>query len=317
MTSTTASRPAAAPAPARQPARRRRRLHSPEWAGLLYIAPALAVFAVFVLYPVFRTAQTSLYAYDGLTPATWVGLANYREVFGAPDLRQALVHSLVLLVFYAALPVLLGLALAGLMSRVRIYGLTAFRALLFVPQVLSSVVVAVAWRGIYDIDGPLNAALRAVGLASLARPWLGDFGTALPAVGVVGTWVEYGLCMVLFLAGIATIGREQYEAARLDGAGPFREFFSITLPSLRPQVSIALVLTITFALRNFDLVWNTTRGGPGTSTTVPSLFVYRHAFQDREVGLASSLAVVLTVVILVVVALVLWALRERDERAAR
>lgn len=316
MTSTTASRPAAAPPAARQPARRRR-LHGPEWSGLLYVAPALAVFALFVLYPVVRTAQTSLYAYDGLTPATWVGLANYREVFTAPDLREALLHSLVLLVFYAALPVVLGLALAGLMSRVRIYGLTAFRALLFVPQVLSSVVVAVSWRQIYDVDGPLNAALRSVGLGGLARPWLGDFGTSLPAVGVVGTWVEYGLCMVLFLAGIATIGRDQYEAARLDGAGAFREFWSITLPSLRPQVSIALVLTITFALRNFDLVWNTTRGGPGTTTTVPSLYVYRHAFQDREVGLASSLAVVLTVVILVVVGLVMWCLRERDAGRAR
>jgi len=294
-----------------------RRRHNRDWAGLLYVAPALTAFVVFVLYPVLRTAQTSLYEYDGLTPATWVGLGNYRHVLAAPELREALLHSLVFLVFYAALPLLLGLTLAGLMSRVRIWGLTAFRALLFVPQVLSSVVVAVAWRGIYDVDGPVNSVLRAVGLGFLAHTWLGDFSTALPAVGVVGTWVEYGLCMVLFLAGIATIGREQYEAARLDGAGAVREFWSITLPSLRGQIGVALLLTITFALRNFDLVWNTTRGGPGTSTTVPSLFVYQDAFQNRQVGLASSLAIVLTVVILVVVGLVLWVLRERDESAAR
>lgn len=282
-----------------------------QWVGLLYVAPAVAVFAVFVVYPLYRTFYTSLYDYDGLTAATWVGLDNYRQVLTAPELREALVHSLVFLVFYAALPVIIGLALAGLMSRIRIYGLTVFRALLFVPQILSSVVVAVSWRWIYDVQGPLNDLLRAVGLDQLTRGWLGNFSTALPAVGVIGTWVEYGLCMVLFLAGIATIDREQYEAARLDGAGPIREFVSITLPALRPQVSVALVLTITFALRNFDLVWNTTRGGPGTSTTVPSVFVYQDAFQNREVGLASALAVVLTVVILVVVGLVLASLRER------
>ncbi len=120
--------------------------------------------------------------------------------------------------------------------------------------------------------------------------------------------------MVLFLAGIATIDRSLYEAARLDGAGAFREFTAITLPALRPQISIALILTITFALRNFDLIWNTTRGGPGTSTTVPSVFVYQDAFQDRALGQASALAVVLTVLILVVVGIVQLALRERPER---
>jgi ABC-type sugar transport system permease subunit len=99
---------------------------------------------------------------------------------------------------------------------------------------------------------------------------------------------------------------------RLDGAGPVREFFAITLPALRPQISIALILTITFALRNFDLIWNTTRGGPGTSTTVPSLFVYLDAFQNRRLGQASAIAVVLTVIIFVVVALAQLLLRERD-----
>jgi len=270
-------------------------------------------FVVFVLYPIWVSAQTSLYVYDGLTPSVWAGLDNYVTVFTDPTLRDALLHSLFLLVFYAFLPVCIGLLLAGAMSRIRIYGLTLFRALLFLPQILSSVVVAVAWRGLLEIDGPVNALLRFVGLGSFATSWLGNFDTALPSIGVVGTWVEYGLCMVLFLSGIATIDRSLYEAARLDGAGPVREFFAITLPALRPQISIALILTITFALRNFDLIWNTTRGGPGTSTTVPSLFVYQDAFQNRELGLASALAIVLTLVILVVVGIVQWLVREPRE----
>lgn len=296
------------------PRARRRSATRPSWSSLLYVAPALAFFAVFVVVPIVQSVRISFYDWDGISVATPAGLSNYAAVFSDPDLREALGHSLVLLVFYAALPVLIGLLLAGAMSRIRIHGLTTLRAVLFLPQVLSSVVVAVAWRGILADDGPVNGALRAVGLGGLTHTWLGDFGTALPSIGLIGTWVEYGLCMVLFLAGIATIDRSLYEAARLDGAGAFREFTAITLPALRPQISIALILTITFALRNFDLIWNTTRGGPGTSTTVPSVFVYQDAFQDRALGQASALAVVLTVLILVVVGIVQLALRERPER---
>ncbi len=285
-----------------------------DWVGFLYLIPAFAFFGIFVLYPIVISIQTSLYNYDGITQATWAGFGNYLTVFSDPDLTTALEHSLLLLIFYAAIPIVIGLVLAGAMSRIRIYGLTFFRAVLFLPQILSSVVIAVAWRGLLAVDGPVNAVFSFFGLGAFATTWLGNFNTALPSIGVIGAWVQYGLCMVLFLAGIATIDRTLYEAARLDGAGAVREFFAITLPALRPQISIALILTITFALRNFDLIWNTTRGGPGTSTTVPSLFVYEDAFQNRQLGLASALAVVLTAIILIVVGLVQFAVRERKEK---
>lgn len=291
-------------------------IRSYEWISWVYLLPALGFFIVFVLYPIVISAQTSFYNYDGITTATWAGFANYVTVFSDPDLLTALSHSLILLVFYACIPVVIGLVLAGAMSRIRIYGLTVFRAVLFLPQILSSVVVAVAWRGLLAVDGPVNGVLRFFGLGALATTWLGDFDTALPSIGLIGTWVEYGLCMVLFLSGIATIDRTLYEAARLDGAGAIREFFAITLPSLRPQISIALILTITFALRNFDLIWNTTRGGPGTTTTVPSLYVYQDAFQNRQLGVASAIAIVLTLIILVVVGIVQLLLRERKEAAS-
>ncbi|MEV7075850.1 sugar ABC transporter permease [Streptomyces sp. NPDC093990] len=323
---TTPKRGATAPTP---PAARTGRTHGPRrsslrsylaslsWSSLLYVAPALAFFAVFVLYPIGISVWYSFYAYDGLTQGTPVGWDNYTAVFTDSGLRAALLHSLVLLFFYAVLPVCVGLLLAGSMSRIRVYGLTVFRAVLFLPQILSSVVVAVAWRNLLAVDGPVNTVLKAVGLGRFATSWLGDFDTALPSVGVIGAWVEYGLCMVLFLSGIVAIDRSTYEAARLDGAGPVREFFAITLPALRPQISIALILTVTFALRNFDLIWNTTRGGPGTTTTVPSLYVYQDAFQNRMLGRASALAVVLTVVILAVVTVVQLALRERERPLRR
>ncbi|PSL06863.1 carbohydrate ABC transporter membrane protein 1 (CUT1 family) [Haloactinopolyspora alba] len=272
----------------------------PRRVAYLYILPATAVFVLFVLFPLVRSGWFSLYDWDGLGTGVWAGLANYEAVFTEPGLRGAFLHALVLIVFYAVIPVALGLLLAATMTRARMSGLGFFRVVLFLPQVIPMVVVAVAWRQIYEPQGPLNDTLRAVGLDSLARPWLGDYTAALPSVGLVGTWIGTGLCLILFLAGMAKIPRELYEAARLDGAGRLREFFAITLPSVRGELSVALTLTVIAALKTFDLVYVMTSGGPGNQTTVPSYEVYNNAFLIGRVGTAAALALVLTAVVFLV-----------------
>ncbi|GAA0659339.1 sugar ABC transporter permease [Streptomyces samsunensis] len=278
---------------------RRRAPGEPRAIGYLYILPALIVYAVFLLYPFGQSVWLSFVHWDGLTVATPAGFDNYRALFSDPSLRAPFLHALLLLVFYAALPVAIGLLLAAVMSRVRVRGMTFFRTVLFLPQVLALIVVGVAWRSILAPDGLLNDTLRAVGLGGLARPWLGDYTWALPAVGVIGTWVGTGLCMVLFLAGAQRIPRELYEAARMDGAGPLREFLTVTLPGLRPQIAVALTLTIVAGLRNFDLIYITTSGGPGNATSVPAYEVYHRAFETNQVGSAAAVGVGLTVLIFV------------------
>ncbi|MFE5125710.1 carbohydrate ABC transporter permease [Streptomyces sp. NPDC056669] len=278
---------------------RRRAPGEPRAIGYVYILPALIVYAVFLLYPFGQSVWLSFVHWDGLTVATPAGFDNYRALFSDASLRAPFLHALLLLVFYAALPVAIGLLLAALMSRVRIRGMTFFRTVLFLPQVLALIVVGVAWRSILAPDGLLNDALRAVGLGGLARPWLGDYTWALPAVGIVGTWVGTGLCMVLFLAGAQRIPRELYEAARMDGAGPLREFLTVTLPGLRPQIAVALTLTTVAGLRNFDLIYITTSGGPGNATSVPAYEVYHRAFETNQVGSAAAVGVALTVLIFV------------------
>ncbi|MEU0833365.1 sugar ABC transporter permease [Streptomyces sp. NPDC005969] len=269
----------------------------PRAIGYLYVLPALALYGAFLLYPFGQSVWLSLLHWDGLTRATWAGFGNYTDLFTDPSLRAPFVHALVLLLFYAALPVAIGLLLAAAMSRIRVKGMAFFRTVLFLPQVLAMVVVGVAWRSILAPDGLLNDTLKAVGLGSLTRAWLGDYDWALPAVGAVGTWVETGLCMVLFLAGAQRIPRELYEAARIDGAGAIREFFSVTLPGLRPEAAVALTLTIVAGLRNFDLIYITTSGGPGNSTSVPAYEVYHRAFETNQVGSAAAVGVALTVLI--------------------
>jgi raffinose/stachyose/melibiose transport system permease protein len=277
----------------------------PRRVGYLFILPALAVYAAFVLWPFGRAVWLSFHAWDGLLPKTWVGLDNYREIVESGPLRAAFGHSLVLIVFYSVIPVTLGLVLAAALSRARVRGQTAFRTILFLPVVMPMVVVAVIWRMIYaPQDGSLNELLRAVGLDSLTRPWLGDFGLALPAVGIVGTWVMMGLALVLFMAGVQRIPQSLYDAARVDGAGPLREFFAVTLPNLRGEIAVALTLTTIAALRNFDLIYLTTQGGPGDSTSVPAFQVYNRAFQLGQIGSASAIGISLALVIFVITFLI-------------
>ena len=269
----------------------------PRRVGYLYLLPAALVYGAFLLYPLLRAVHLSFFQWDGITLGQWVGLGNYRDVVADAGLRAAFGHALVLVVFYAVLPLLIGLVLASILNRARVRGLGFFRTVVFLPQVVAMVVVAVAWRQIYAPDGGLNDLLRAVGLESLTRGWLGDYTFALPAVGVIGTWFETGLVTVLLLAGMARIPAERYEAARLDGAGPLAELRAVTLPAVRGEVAVALTLTVIAALRTFDLVYVTTSGGPGTSTTVPSYEVYHRAFELGQVGLAAAIGVCLTAVI--------------------
>ncbi|WP_108462968.1 carbohydrate ABC transporter permease [Devosia naphthalenivorans] len=282
------------------------------WRHLLYLAPGLALYALFCLWPVIQTIQFSFHRWDGITDARWVGLRNYIQVFTSAQTLTVFGNGLIMIIFYAVLPVLIGLLIVAIMTRIRIRLLSVFRTVLFLPQILATVVVAVAWRWIYAYDGPINALLSAVGLGSLSRAWLGDFDTALISVGLIGTWINFGLCMVLFIGGAQKIDTQLYEAARLDGAGPFQEFMAVTLPGLRGEISIALVLTVTNALRNFDIVWNTTSGGPGTSTLVPSYLIYEGAFITRNVGFAAAASVVLTVLILVLTGVITRLMRSED-----
>jgi raffinose/stachyose/melibiose transport system permease protein len=300
---------------ARDRARARKRAPGePRNVAWLYILPGLLFYGLFTLGPLVHTVELSFFDWDGLTVGHYVGLANYREAFSDPLVRDSFKHSAELIVFYALLPVALGLLLTALLTRHPVRGFTFFRTALFLPQMIAGVVVAQAWVWLYADNGPLNEFLRDVGLGSLARPWLGDFTWALPAVGGIGTWVTYGLCMVLFIAGAQSIPQSLYDAARVDGAGAVREFFAVTLPALRNQVVVAFVLTTINALRSFDIIYNATSGGPGTTTYVPSFYMYRNAFVFNRVGYAAAIAVILTAAIFALAGIVLYVSSRGEER---
>ena len=263
-----------------------------QWSGLLFVLPALALYSAFILYPAARTLNLSLWKWDGVNPATWRGLANFADVATDPILRGSIGNALVLLVFFALAPVCFGLVMAALLTRRRIRGMAAFRLIFFLPQILPLVAVGIIFRWIYYRDGMANSILGLLGISS-DRAWLGDWNWALIAIGLIGTWVQSGLCMMLFIAGAANIDTHLFEAARLDGAGPVREFFAVTLPGLRKEVGLALTVTVISALASFDLVYITTGGSPGHRTDVPGLVVFQRLVSG-DLGHAAALAIVLS-----------------------
>jgi raffinose/stachyose/melibiose transport system permease protein len=287
----------------------RRRIASPahdveprQWSALVWLLPALAMYVLFGIYPLIQTIRYSFWNWDGIGKPTSAGLSNYGKIFSQPELLSSIVHAFVLIIFFSVFPIIIGLIAATLMREL---GAGAFsttaRAVLFIPQIVPLVGAGIAWTWMYSTNGVVNQALRAVGLGSLAQPWLGNFSTALPAVGLIGTWVNLGLCTLLLVSGIGKIDPSLYEAAKLDGAGRFRQLRSVTMPGLRREILVCVTVTVIVALNSFDVIFVSTQGGPGYQTLVPGLAIYNLSFLQQQVGLASALAVFLAVLVLAVI----------------
>jgi raffinose/stachyose/melibiose transport system permease protein len=270
--------------------------------GWLFVLPALLMYAVFVLVPLLLTIQYSFYKWDGVTTPTWVGLHNYVTVLDVPDLLGSIYNAFKLIVFFSFIPVTLGLVVASVMNRVATGRLGALaRTVLFLPQVIPLVAAGIIWGWLLALPGLINLILKAVGLGSITRAWLGDFDWALPAVGFIGIWVLLGFCTVLLWTGMTRLDPSLFESARIDGAGWLTEFVKITIPLVRHEIGVCLTVTVIAALAAFDIVYVSTAGGPGNSTAVPGIQIYILAFTQQRIGLASALAVILMGLVLVVI----------------
>ena len=285
------------PPPALTLAGRKRR----DWlSGYLFLAPAVIFIAALILFPLIKAAQYSMQQWDGIGIAKWVGFSNYTQIVTDPVERGSLVNLGILLIFYSLIPTALALVTVNLMRRSQQRGMGFFRVVYFLPQTIVTVVVAIVWTWIMAPSGTgtINGLLHTVGLGpATGTAWLGNFSTALFAVGFIAAWLDFGLCFVLLLPGIQRIPPELYEAARVDGAGLIREFFSITVPMLRRDLGAAITITAVGALQSFTLIYQATNGGPGYATMVPGLLVYRDAFQLGAVGSASALGIAMAVII--------------------
>lgn len=267
------------------------------WAAI-FIAPQFIGLLVFALFPLAFTFVLSLMQWDGLGARSWVGLENFRQQFASIEFQKALVNT----VWFTILTVPTGLFLALLVALGlnQIRGSGFYRAVYFAPVVTSSVAVAVVWQ--YLLNGPfgiLNAGLRAMGFAEPPN-WLVDTRFVLPAIALVTVWWTLGLNVVIFLAGLQNIPRSVQEAAMVDGAGPLRVFWNVTLPLLSPTVFFSVIIAAISSLQTFDQVFVLTDGGPLDASRTMVFHIYDLAFRDFTFGRSSAVAVILFFIILAV-----------------
>jgi raffinose/stachyose/melibiose transport system permease protein len=265
----------------------------------LLIIPGLAFYALFVLVPIVATAQLSFQRTDGLLPPVWVGFSNFASILTDQNTLSSFKVSLVMVFFSCLLPVVIALGLVGLIARTKVRGLSVLRFLFFLPYTVALAVVAIAWRWLYATNGSVNSVVGGIFGKGAVTAYLGDFSLALPALGIIGFWATFGFVVVMLLSGTQHISRELYEASRVDGAGPVREFFAVTLPGVRHELRVALVMTFIMAMRTFDLPLMTTSGGPGYTTTTPSLLMYQDVFVNGQIGQGAAIAVAITLIMIV------------------
>lgn len=291
------------------------RRHQMALTPLLFLLPGVLFFLVYVISPILQSFQISLYDWDGLGEATYIGLGNYRELVTDRAFEVSLVNNVKwLLLYLLAIPA--GLFIALFLNQT-ILGMRLYKSLFFFPFVLSQVVVGLVFSWFYlPREGLLNGLLEFFGMEAVNI--LGDPNLATYGIIAAGLWPQTAYCMILYLTGLNAVDAEQIEAGRLDGAKGWKMLWHVILPQLKPATFIAFVVTIIGALRSFDLISIMTNGGPFGSTRVLSFYMFEKALSEYgfRMGYGSAIAVVLFLIMLVFIAYFLWSMWH-DERLAR
>lgn len=260
---------------------------------ILFLLPALVLYAVFVLLPIVQSARYSLYDWNGLESLDdFVGLQNFRDAFGDPLFREAVAHNGIIIALSLALQIPFALALAVLLNQ-RLRGRALLRILFFAPYVLSEVVTGVVWRQILRPEGLLDRSLEAAGLAGLVQEWLANPDIVLYSVFFMVSWKYFGFHMILLLAGLQQIPDDLSEAASIDGAGAWQRFRHVTLPLLGPTMRVSIFLSVIGALQLFDLVWVTTGGGPINKSSTMATYLIDQGFRRNQFGYASAVSIII------------------------
>jgi multiple sugar transport system permease protein/N,N'-diacetylchitobiose transport system permease protein len=268
-------------------------------AALLLLPSLIVVFGI-VVYPLLRTLYTSFFKVDSPFPGHYpfAGLDNYRQTFGSADFWAAIRRTAYFTIVSTWFELIVGLLLALLLN-VRFRGRAILRSIVILPWALPTIVNGMMWRWIYNPEyGALNALLTQLHIISSYRSWLGRPFLALNMVIVADVWKTTPLAAFLLLAGLSTIPRDLYEAARVDGAGAIRSFFSVTLPLLVPTILIVLVVRTIEAFKVFDIIYVMTRGGPANGTQTIAIYAYIQAFSNQLFGYGGALAYVIAMFIL-------------------
>ena len=264
--------------------------------GYLFIAPNFLIYLIFVFIPVFYTIGLSFTDYN-LRVANFIGISNYINLFRDDVFILALKNTLYYTIMFLPAIMVLGLALAILINK-WFFGRTVFRAIFYLPQIVSLVASSLAWMYLYGTNGIFNLFLSDLGISPVG--WLTDSKMAMPSIVIMSLWQGGGYSMLLFLSGLQGIPIHLYEAATIDGANRRQTFFNITIPQLAPTTFFVFVMTCIQSFQIFGQVYMMTGGGPNNTTTTLAHQVYTNGFQYYKMGYGSSMAFILLLIILFV-----------------
>lgn len=281
------------------PTSRKQFLDQDAIAAWVFLAPALILMLIFMIWPIAYLGYLSFTTGSfTITGVRWVGLKNYWRMLVSPDFWQVLANTIYFTLATVIPSLVIPLGLAVLLNQsLKLRGI--LRTAYFIPSVTSVVAVGLGWRWLFQNDGPVNAFLSNIGFEPI--PWLSSTLWAMPVLILLSIWKQLGFNMVVFLAGLQAIPVSRYEAAELDGANPWQQFWHITLPGLRPTLVFATVTTAIFTLRSFEQVYIMTGGGPLNSTNLLVYYIYEQAFAQFDFGYAAAAATILLAIALVLV----------------
>lgn len=265
--------------------------------ALLFLLPNFLGFLIFIVYPVLKSLYISFFNWDGLGTKEFIGLGNYARLFRDSTFQVSFWNNIHYTVVTVPLSIIFGILIALLMNT-KIKGIKVFRVIYFLPQITSMVAIGIVWTTVLANYGPINQFLMTLGMENPPQ-WLSSTTWALISVEIVSIWRSMGYNAVILLAGLQGVNVELYEAAKIDGAGAFKRFFSITLPMLSPTIFLCLVMQLIGSFKVFDTIMAMTQGGPGRATNVLTYYIYQRAFVDWQFGYASAIAYVLFAIIMV------------------
>ena len=285
---------------------------------LLFLLPGLLFYLFSVFYPIVESIRLSFMKWNGISDATFVGLANYVKMFNDRIFWKAFGHNLVYLVIVVGMQILIGLFFAILLTYLT-RGVHLIKTLYYVPAIITTVAVAQLFRAMYasQPEGIFNKALKLIGLGSLATSWLTNVHTALAAVSIPEGWRYTGLYMVIFYSALISLDPEISEAAKVDGANEWQLLWRIKLPMIRPIFLLTFTMVVTGALRGFDIPYTLTNGGPGNVTELLSTYMYKKAFGSNQFGYGSAISVFIVVESLISVGILQRIFRTDDDRPRR
>lgn len=273
--------------------------------------PLVVVNGAVIIAPGLLNLYYSFTDWSGVGAATWIGADNYRRLVNDQEFLGALGRNLVWTLIFLTVPMAMALLGAFLLSRVRRFRLL-FRLAYFVPYIVATVVSTSVWQYLLSPEHGIGVQLGRIGIPFLEDVnFLGDARFALPSVALVNIWQWWGYLLLIFFAAMQSVNVSLYEAAQLDGAGPWRQFVSVTLPAIRPTLMFLSLMTIIWSFLIFDYVYILTRGGPAGATEVLGTLLYKHAFATQEAGYAAAIGMTMGLISFVVVSSYLYLKKKR------